>query len=85
MSSESDPFAGWEMTSVGCHWSRALPDGRMVHMSSWACGSRSGYMLTADFVEGVFPGLDEAKAAYEFLATARRRANVTDAPGAMLQ
>jgi hypothetical protein len=85
LNSESDPFAGWEMASVGCYWSRALPDGRMVHMSSWASGSRSGYALTVDFVECVFPGLDEAKAAYEFLATAGRRASVIDAPGAMIQ
>jgi hypothetical protein len=57
----------------------------MVHMSSSARGSRSGYALTVDFVERVFPGLDEAKAAYEFLATAGRRASVTDAPGAMVR
>lgn len=85
MSSGTDPFAGWEMASVDCHWSRALPDGRVVHMSSWGRGSRSGYALIIDFVERVFSSLDEAKAAYEFLAAAGRRASVTDAPGAMVR
>lgn len=58
----TDPFPGWTPAGVGCHWSRTLPDGRTVHMSTWASGSgrESGYRLTLDFVSRFFPDLDTA-------------------------
>lgn len=78
----SDPYEGWKQWSVGCHWSRKLPDGRSVHMSSWACGSRSGYSLTLDYERRVFSDLNAAKAAYEYLASEPGLA-IADVPGAL--
>jgi hypothetical protein len=56
-----DPFEGWTMASVGCHWSRQLPDGRMVHMSS---GS-NGYSLTVNFERTEYRDLAAALAGYD--------------------
>lgn len=82
MSSHTDPFAGWQQAAVGCYWSRALPDGREAHLSTWACGTRSGYSLTVNFVIRRFPGLEEALAAFEFLAASPER-DIAHAPGAL--
>jgi hypothetical protein len=68
MSETPDPFQGWEMWTVGCHWRRILPDGRRVTLSTWSCGAQSGYSLTLNYETTKFPGLDEALAAYEVLA-----------------
>jgi hypothetical protein len=78
----SDPYEGWEMRPPGCHWNRKLPDGRSVTMSSWSCGSRSGYVLVLDFERRVFGDLDAAKAAYEYLCSAPGL-SIADAPGAL--
>ncbi|BBX87887.1 hypothetical protein [Mycolicibacterium aubagnense] len=83
MSSDTDPFAGWESASVGCHWSRELPDGRVAHMSSWGCGDRSGYSITVEYVRRLFPDLEHAKSAHEFLAGADPGTSIALAPGAM--
>ncbi len=69
------------MWSAGCHWGRDLPDGRTVSLSTWSCGTRSGYSLTVDHHRRQFPGLTEAKAAYAFLASAPPGTSVTAAPG----
>ena len=44
------------MADVGCHWSRQLPSGRMVYLSTWQTphdwghpDKRSGYSLTINF------------------------------------
>lgn len=68
MSDTPDPFQGWENWTVGCHWSRTLPDGRKVTLSTWARGGESGYSLTLDFINARFPGVEEAIAAYGVLA-----------------
>lgn len=60
----SDPFEGWTMANVGCHWSRKMPNGKMAHMSS---GS-SGYALWIDYQRMDFPDLDSVLKAYEELA-----------------
>lgn len=68
MSDTPDPFHGWEMWTVGCHWSRLLPDGRKVTLSTWSCGGESGYSLTLEYKSAKFRGVDEAIAAYDVLA-----------------
>ncbi len=68
MSATPDPFRGWEMWSVGCHWSRPLPDGRKVTLSTWSCGDESGYSLTLEYANAKFPDVEEAMAAYDVLA-----------------
>lgn len=83
MSSDTGLFAGWEMAAVGCHWSRALPDGRVVHMASWSCGDRSGYSVTLDSEQRVFPDLERATSAFAFLAAAAPGASLALAPGAV--
>lgn len=82
-SGSEDPFEGWEMWSAGCHWSRPLPDGRTVSMSTWSCGARTGYSLTVDFTTRVFPGLDEAKAAFAVLEQSPPGTSICAAPGAL--
>lgn len=82
MSGDERPFAGWDAASVGCHWSRPLPDGRTLHMSTWACADRYGYSLTLDFESRVFPDLEAAKAGYAFLARAQAGTSLADVPGA---
>lgn len=64
---DDDPFAGWSQARVGCHWSRFLHDGRAVHMSTWHCGSESGYSLTINYEEAKYPDLASALAAFERL------------------
>jgi hypothetical protein len=68
--SSDDPFRGWTPASVGCHWSRALPDGREVHMSTWQSGSgkEGGYSLTIDYETTNYPDLAAALAAYKQMA-----------------
>lgn len=68
MSDTADPFHGWEMWTVGCHWSRPLPDGRKVTLSTWSCGGESGYSLTLEYKSAKIPDVDEAIAAYSVLA-----------------
>lgn len=77
------PFDGWTQADNGCHWSRTLPDSREVHMTTWGWGATSGYSLTIDFERRLFPGLDEAKAAFDFLASAAAGTPLDDAPGAV--
>lgn len=62
------------MAFVGCHWSRGLPDGRMVHMSSFQRGSYSGYSLTINYECTEYPDLEAALTAYDQLAAAARKA-----------
>lgn len=82
MTTGPDPFEGWQQADVGCHWSRPLPDGREAYLSTWAYAGRSGYSLTVNFVSCRFPGLEEAKAAFDFLAASTAR-DIQDAPGAL--
>lgn len=82
-SGSEDPFEGWEMWSAGCHWSRPLPDGRTVSMSTWSCGDRSGYSLTVDFTTRVFPGLEAAKAAFAVLEQSPPGTSICAVPGAL--
>jgi len=56
------------MWTVGCHWSRRLPDGRKVTLSTWSCGGESGYSLTLEYKCAKFPDVDAAIAAYDVLA-----------------
>lgn len=72
-----DPFAGWTMAFVGCHWSRGLPDGRMVHMSTWQRGRQDGYSLTIDYERTEYPDLDAALEAFDRMSAEARKA--TDA------
>lgn len=83
MSSDTSLFAGWDMAAVGCHWSRALPDGRVVHMSSWSCGDLSGYLVTLDGEQRVFPDLERATSAFAFLAVVAPGTSLALAPGAV--
>lgn len=78
--SETDVFDGWQMWSVGCHWSRMLPDGRKVTLSTWACGAESGYQLTVNYESKQFPGIAEANAAYAFLAASAPGTAITAIP-----
>ena len=72
---KADPFAGWTMANVGCHWSRQLPDGRMAHLGSWTNAHlpshqdyRSGYALTVDYQRADYNTLDGALAAFDMMA-----------------
>ena len=78
-----DPFAGWTQADNGCYWSRTLPDSRQVNMTTWGWGTHAGYSLTIDFERRLFPGLDEAKTAFDFLAGAAAGTPLDDAPGAV--
>lgn len=73
MASDGDPFEGWEMWSAGCHWSRTLPDGRKVTLSTWQCGADGGYSLTMNYKSTNYPDLDAALSAYEQLALSAAR------------
>lgn len=64
----TEPFEGWEMASVGCYWSRSLPDGTSAHLSTWQCGDESGYRLTSHGHSMEFPDLASALAGYDQLA-----------------
>lgn len=77
-------FEGWTQWSVGCHWSRELPDGRSATLSTWqnGDGSRSGYKLGVGGAGMVyFADLETAKTAFALLAEGRI-ADLADAPGA---
>lgn len=71
----ADPFAGWTMASVGCYWSRQLPNGRRAHLSTWQTphdwrnpDKRSGYALTVNYEESRYDDLASALAAFDRMA-----------------
>ena len=73
----ADPFAGWTMASVGCHWSRQLPDGRVAHLSTgqtphnWGHPDKcSWYDLSVGNDGGRYETLADALAAFDRMATA---------------
>lgn len=75
MTTTVDPLQGWTMADMGCHWSRQLPDGRIVYLSTWQNGYdrwdarfQSAYTLTVDFERTDYRSLDEVAAAFEKLA-----------------
>lgn len=77
MTTKTDPFTGWTMANVGCHWSRQLPDGRMAYLTTWQTphdwghpDKRSGYALTVDREGGRYETLADALAAFDRMATA---------------
>lgn len=70
-----DPFAGWAQARVGCYWSRPLPDGRIVHMSTWQRGDEDGYSLTINYNRAEYPDLPSALAAFEQLETEAKASN----------
>jgi hypothetical protein len=74
----ADPFAGWTMANVGCHWSRQLPDGRMAYLSTWQTphnwghpDKRSGYSLTVDYEDSRYDDLASALTAFDAMAVAK--------------
>lgn len=70
-----DPFDGWTQWSVGCHWSRTLPGGAVVTLSTWQCGSDSGYSLTVNYESTNYADLAFALATYDQLAAAAEGAH----------
>jgi len=74
-----DLLVGWTKAFVGRHWSRGLPDGRIVHLSTWRRGSQSGYTLTVNCERSEYPDLSAALAAYDDQAAAARK-NKAGAP-----
>lgn len=77
-----DAFDGWTTRNVGCHWGRDLPDGRSATLSTWqnGSGSRGGYSLTVEYQTAYFDSLEEAKSAYNLLASGSM-ADIEQAPG----
>jgi hypothetical protein len=65
----TDPFEGWTMAEVGCHWSRELPGGKTAYLSTYHCGDESGYTITVDYKPVKFPDLASALIGYDQLAT----------------
>lgn len=70
-----DPFTGWTQARVGCYWSRPLPDGRIVHMSTWQRGGEDGYSLTINYHRAEYQDLPAALAAFERLENEARASN----------
>ncbi|BEL41849.1 hypothetical protein [Mycobacteroides abscessus] len=64
---DDDPFAGWTQGRVGCYWTRPLPDGRIVHMTTWQRGAEDGYSLTINYNRAEYPDLSSALAAFDLL------------------
>lgn len=67
-----EPFVGWTQARVGCHWSRPLPDGRIVHTSTWQRGREDGYSLTINYNRAEYPDLPAVLAAFERLENEAR-------------
>jgi len=80
MTTAGSPFHGWDMAQVGCHWSRTLPDGRLLALSSWSCGAASGYQLTLDYLSRRVPGVAAANAVYDHLARSAPGTLITTLP-----
>lgn len=78
----NNAFEGWTKWDVGCHWSRLLPDGRKVTMSTWqnGDGSRGGYVLVLNYRRTYFDDLATAKSAFAQLAEGRIT-DLAEAPG----
>jgi len=77
---DGDLLVGWTKAFVGSHWSRGLPDGRIVHLSTWRRVGQGGYILTVSGERTEHPDLGAALAAYEAMAAAARTTKAAAAP-----
>ena len=61
-----DPFDGWTMAGVGCHWTRETRVGETARLSTYAAGAEHGYVLRiGDRDETRHPDLADALDAFD--------------------